>query len=260
MKDVSMNTVRVHRVVSRDEMAKRETCDVQLARRVIHKQCIVRDSTRGNVIAVFVKRAVNPSLLALVPQKCTDNANRGSAAGKYRHGDKLYPGDRVLPDGRIRARDGSVRTRPVKSNVIGYTRKDVLSAWTKRNRRRVVAMRPVIAAVMDTFKRTAPRAYARQAKHCTRKFMGFPLTSLALNENFRTALHTDRNDMAGSVSVMLVAGDDKVQGGELVLPEFDVAFDARAGDIVMFCPTLWHANAPFRNKEFKRVSLVAYAR
>ena len=60
--------------------------------------------------------------------------------------------------------------------------------------------------------------------------------------------------------VFTLLGDDKAQGGYLKFPQLDVAVDLRKGDVLAFDADLLHANTPFKNKSFERLSCVFYDR
>ena len=250
-------------VKSAEEVSKRHGRYISAPSRTIRSACDAYDKDTGEFLFSLLKGAVPDQLLERVPKTCTVSRNRMDAAGpvdRKRPETMLARKEEFVGSHHIRGADGVLRSRPVRSHTIGYTGHKTLSHWTRTHPEQVERMRPLFKAMLSAYRKSAPRAYAKQRRECTLPFLGLPMTSAAMNCNFRTGLHKDRNDIEGTMGVMLVAGDDRVKGGELVMPEYGVGVDVRRGDLIVFNSHLWHANAAFKNKSFERLTLVIYAR
>lgn len=224
--------------------------------------CKVADVQTGELVGVLVKGAIPPNLTDLMDGTRARSRNRGDAAGIPTRAD-LGANEKLVNGKRgVLGVDGVVRDRAVESNTIGYTRSGKQSYWTKSHAVKARCMRPLFARMMSAYRHYAPLTYAVQSKKCTQRFMDLPLSSVALNHNFRCAVHADRNDLQGTYGVMAVGGDDQVRGGQLIFPEYDVAFNVRKGDVLIFNSHLYHGNAAFLKplSSFKRISAVAYGR
>ena len=77
---------------------------------------------------------------------------------------------------------------------------------------------------------------------------GSVFSTLTVNHNWRTAAHRDAGDLnAGFSSIAAFTGHDGTgwKGGELILPEYRVAINLRAGDLLLVnAHECIHANAP----------------
>jgi len=99
-----------------------------------------------------------------------------------------------------------------------------------------------------------------------------PYTTLTINRDFRTAAHRDVGDLCESweshenprgFSNLLVLDNGKSYNGfYLCFPEFRVAADIRAGDLIMMNAHRIHSNSPAFDYEegFERMSVVMYFR
>lgn len=77
-----------------------------------------------------------------------------------------------------------------------------------------------------------------------------------MNKSFRTGIHRDYNRL-NAYSVMVIAGE--FSGGELVFPEYNIACDLRAGDMIIFDSAMYHGNSSMRSSSIRpRVSFVLY--
>jgi hypothetical protein len=244
-------SVDVKRIASDSAIAVDRGSFVRVPRRVFRKSCTVHDSNTHELLFSLKKGVIKPDGLQLLPLSCLRNCNRMDAAG---------PANNVSGTSRIRTSDGRTRSRPVKSHTIGYNRNGLVSAWTRDHTAAASALLPIFTAMLDEYARVAPKEYALQKTRCKQRFLDLPFSSAALNCNLRTGLHKDRNDLPGTMGIMLVAGDDKVRGHELVFPEYGIAVDVRVGDVLVFDSRLWHANAKATNRAYDRRSLVMYAR
>lgn len=148
----------------------------------------------------------------------------------------------------------------MNSNTVGFNNNRKLSYWTTTHPHRARAMRTLFVRMLAVYRTYAPNSFAQQERSCKLRFMDLPISSVAINNNFRCAVHLDKNELPGTLGVMAVAGDDRVVGGSLVFPEYDVAFDVRKGDVLLFDSGLFHGNTAFNTKSCSRISVVIYGR
>lgn len=257
-------TLALDRVLSPQQAAGlcRTYLDVD-PHKVVSVNTKVVDRTTGACVAVLVKHAVSGALLDLAEGTRALSRTRGDAAGPVTEIDlkgkeRLVAGKRYM---RVMGSDGRLRDKAVASNCVGYNMNGKLSHWTRRCGTKAAAMRPLLQRMLSVYMTYAFQQFKTQYYSCALRFMGLALSSVAVNHDFRCAVHKDRNDMEGTFGVMAVGGDDRVQGGELIFPEYNISFDVRRGDVLLFDSQLFHGNGAFLNSgEFHRISVVAYAR
>jgi predicted 2-oxoglutarate/Fe(II)-dependent dioxygenase YbiX len=87
-------------------------------------------------------------------------------------------------------------------------------------------------------------------------------TTITVNQNFQTAVHTDQGDLKAGLSNILVLRAGDVQGGILVFPHYRAAVRLDTCDLLLFDSHHMHGNTPIFGKvgQFTRVSLVLYYR
>lgn len=117
---------------------------------------------------------------------------------------------------------------------------------------------PAEHAVICQFARTVDVVFA---KHCTAEYArheqtakavlpkwrlaGSIFTSAIINRDSQLAYHVDRRNAPGCWSALVMLAND-VRGGELVCPEYDVAFALRHGALLLFDGrSILHGVAPF---------------
>lgn len=178
---------------------------------------------------------------------------------------------------RVKADGTNSKTRvgeEVNSGVIGfYDRYPRIPfcrkcAWNQQYPEKFDTMIPLFQEVDAAFKKYWPEKYhvqAAVAEKTHKDFMipGTTFTTVTVNKNYRTACHRDAQNLEGSISTMLVIHDGKIEGGELILPEYEVGVRFRSGDLIWFENTkLLHANAPIKllRGSAQRCSMVFYFR
>lgn len=175
-------------------------------------------------------------------------------------------------------KDGSVSKtnigETVNSGVLGfydrypripYCRK---CSWNQQHPQEFADLFGLFKEVSERFREVWPEKWQIQADFAARTHPDFVMpgtafTTVTVNKNYRTACHRDPNNLENSISTMLVIHDGKLSGGELVLPEYDLALRFRTGDLVWFENTkMQHGNAPivrYRDSA-QRCSMVFYYR
>jgi hypothetical protein len=104
-----------------------------------------------------------------------------------------------------------------------------------------------IRKLSDEYKKLVPSVYNKQLKKASKRdylrIPGTAFSSITVNRNFRTALHTDSGNFNGGMAVMTVLERGKYSGGYTVFPQYGIGFDVRHGDVLVMenCNT-WHAN------------------
>lgn len=259
-----MRTITVSKTYA-DDYAKR-WMNLEDVTTVVDESCRVLGPD-GQTKAVLLRGAISQESIAKawfhLKKYNPSTNNRGTASGESKT--------------RIR-KDGSVsKTRigePVNSGVIGfYDRYPRIPfcrkcAWNQQNPEKFETMIPLFQEVDKAFQEVWPEKWQIQADvrdktHPDFVIPGTAFTTVTVNKNYRTACHLDAKNLEGSISTMLVIHDGRVEGGELILPEYDLALRFRSGDLVWFENTkMWHGNAPIKlfGEKAQRCSLVFYFR
>lgn len=250
--------MKLKRVLTQQKAALLRKTFINTATTTIQTTCKVTDASTQKVIAILVRGVIGDELLCLAQGALLKTRTRGDAAGPatakdLQRGEKLH-GKNVL------GADGRIWNHTVNSNTVGFNNNRQLSYWTRTHPQRVRDMRALFVRMLAVYQRYAPISFANQERTCKLRFMDLPISSVAINNNFRCAVHLDNNELPGTLGVMAVAGDDRVKGGSLVFPEYDVAFDVRKGDVLLFDSSLFHGNTAFNAKSCSRISVVIYGR
>lgn len=227
--------------------------------------CVLRKQVPMDVSMCIHHNLCNASI--------TSNTQRGAAAGpvdmkQFPLGYKksnVYTAVSSNPKHVIANRNNRVR-----SGTVGVVRRLAsLSAFARRNPTNMRNVKKSMMFLSSMIKRVFPTMYAKQLQalraNSRRRVDAWGrsciFNSVAVNRNFRTGVHFDK-DMADTYGVMLVGGDDQHVGGELLFPQLNIAVDMRVGDLIIFNSRAWHANAKIRTKkpdEHPRFSYVMYA-
>lgn len=141
-------------------------------------------------------------------------------------------------------------------------------AFNQQHPEKFASMLPLFRDVSNMFYSFWPEKWAVNKTHIDKTHADFVIpetvfTTVTVNKNYQTACHRDPRNLENSISTMLVIHDGRIEGGELILPEYDVALRFRSGDLVWFENTkMLHANAPIvkLSSTAQRCSLVFYYR
>jgi len=151
------------------------------------------------------------------------------------------------------------------------------TGWQSNNKDKYEASLALFEAANEVFKREVPNRWAGQAAAMEQlgedwRIGNTVFTTLTINRDFRTAAHRDVGDLCESYetannprgfSNLLVLDNGKQYNGfYLCFPEFRVAADIRAGDLIMMNAHRIHSNSPAFDYEegFERMSVVMYFR
>jgi hypothetical protein len=234
---------------------------------------------RTNVIPKGACRAAFANLKKAA--KPTDN--RGNAAGKV-NPDRL-PGnaDQVVQandDGtkvRLVKEDGTVskqtRSNEVNSGIVGYFDRYPRipycreTAFTIDNREKFEASYPFFRACDRVFERNMPDRYQNQMQKVKQTPGDFVIndtafTTVTVNTDFRTALHTDDGDLEEGFGVMSVIRSGQYDGCFLTWPKYGVAVDMQTADVCLADVHEWHGNTPLYGTPgtYTRLATVLYYR
>jgi hypothetical protein len=151
------------------------------------------------------------------------------------------------------------------------------TGWTASNHQLYEGAIPLFEAAAKVYEENLPVRFAGQMEAMNKlgpdwQIGKTPYTTLTINRDFRTAAHRDVGDLCESwethenprgFSNLLVLDNGKdYDGFYLCFPEFRVAADIRAGDMIMMNAHRIHSNSPAFNYEegFERMSVVMYFR
>jgi hypothetical protein len=151
------------------------------------------------------------------------------------------------------------------------------TGWSANHKDLYKTSLPLFHAANEVFKREVPVRWAGQAAAMEQLGEDWRIgdtvyTTLTINRDFRTAAHRDVGDLCESweshenpkgFSNLLVLDNGKgYDGFYLCFPEFRVAANIRAGDLIMMNAHRIHSNSPAFNHEegFERMSVVMYFR
>lgn len=128
-------------------------------------------------------------------------------------------------------------------------------------------MQPFIKSVDDIFQKYAPEKYAIQkavAEEIPKEWIigNTAFSTITMNKNFSIHYHRDANDLKEGLGVMSHLCIGEYQGGELVIPRYNVALNLRHRDVVLFDVGQVHGVVPIRGAwgTFTRMTVVHYLR
>ena len=151
------------------------------------------------------------------------------------------------------------------------------TGWSASHHDLYEAALPLFESASNVFQENLPVRFAGQMEAMKQlgpdwQIGNTPYTTLTINRDFRTAAHRDVGDLCESweshenprgFSNLLVLDNGKNYNGfYLCFPEFRVAADIRAGDLIMMNAHRIHSNSPAFDYEegFERMSVVMYFR
>jgi hypothetical protein len=246
----------------------------------------------GSPLVMFRKRQV-PERHAGVALKAlyhaaTEYGNRGVAAGKlkyhaYGKNSKESRGKKLVNvgDDDIRAfymkEDGTisktVTAMTVPSGIIGAYDRHVrfpycrLTKFTMEHPEKIIQALPFIQSVNEVFKRNLPDRYGIQLGYCQKThsnyvFPNTAFTTVTVNRNWRTAVHTDAQDLKAGFGVLSVLTEGRYKGGIYTLPRYGVGVNMQQGDVLLTDVHEYHGNTEIvpTTKYWTRLSFVFYYR
>jgi hypothetical protein len=247
----------------------------------------------GTPLLVVLRQAVQGAMyraaytaLAPLTQQTSGKGNRGLAAGLM--GTTVKRADLVAGNVGAFGRKTGTRYSPIKrdgtvsntnyalavpSFVAGYSDRSARfpycrqTAYTNDHPDRLRATIPCLAHLSQLFATHLPDRHAAQAAQCARTSPDFVIpqtvfTTLTVNCNWQTALHQDAGDLKAGFGVMLCLRAGHYTGGYYTMPQYRIAVDLQAGDVILSDVHEWHANTPLVGNpaRYERITVVCYCR
>jgi len=125
---------------------------------------------------------------------------------------------------------------------------------------------PYVKYISDLFKDVCPQRWQAQKDMIDKTSSDFYIkntvfTTITINKNFRTAIHTDKGDLKEGFGNLGVLQAGNYEGGYTVLPKYGIGFDVRSGDVCFFDVHEFHGNTEIKAKgKYERISIVCYYR
>lgn len=221
----------------------------------------------GEVLLAYRPRVLPPDVcrwaLPALRLAAQPTNNRGTAAGGGWH----Y---RRKADGTLSKRRSA---REVLSGLMGFMdrhgqdRHCRLTRFTAQQVAHWVATQPFLRAVDAVFREACPERYAAQMAvvRSTKSewvIEDTAFTTMTVNRDFQTAVHTDKGDLPEGFGVITVQRRGDYRGGYLVFPKYRVAVDLGDRDVLLADVHEYHGNTAIthRTAEAGRISCVFYYR
>jgi hypothetical protein len=242
--------------------------------------CVLRQAVTG--------QAYEAAYQAIVPLARTEGrGNRGLASGiipPHVHKEQLTAGHQNRGFGvktRTRYRpikkDGTISSTSyaigVNSFLVGFTDRSARfpycrqTAYTNQHPARLHALLPCLQRCTTLFAQHLPQRHAAQHAAILQASPDFVIpgtvfTTLTVNRNWSTALHQDAGDLKAGFGVMLCFRLGHYTGGYYVMPQFRIAVDLRAGDLLLSDVHEWHSNTALvgNPQRYERITMVCYFR
>ena len=249
------------------------------------------DATTGQLLFKFRKRILPAANVRQAWGALRDAAsvtfNRGMAAGTVEpeevNSSGMF-GHQAVTDGgsgvrlRVAKQDNTVSNtiyaKPVRSGIVGYFDRTArtpycrTTAYSLENPARFRRAIPMFQDISREFARLVPDRWAAQKAKIDQTSPDFYIqdtvfTTVTVNKNWQTAVHTDRGDLKEGFGVLAAfRAGLPFKGCFFCLPAWRVAIDMDTCDL-LFCDVhQWHGNTPFHGAEglYERLSLVLYYR
>ncbi len=162
-------------------------------------------------------------------------------------------------------------SNPVNSNMIGYFDKaDIncrkfiknppkcrLTSYTQKNFEKYKQVIPYVEKISEVMKRVLPSKYQNHINFIKNKdkIGDSAFTTLTINKNFKTAIHTDSGDYKNGIGVLTCMGEFK--GGRFCFPNYKIQIDLKPTDVLFANVHRHHCNTDI---EGNRISVVSYIR
>jgi hypothetical protein len=142
-----------------------------------------------------------------------------------------------------------------------------LTGWSMGNPDRFAQAFPFFQEIDWVFRVHMPERHAAQMAKVRETDPAFVIhhtafTTVTVNKNFRTGVHTDSGDLKEGFGVITCLCAGEFSGGELIFPKYRVAVRFGTQDVLLCDVHEYHANGPIVGVEgqFERMSCVFYYR
>jgi hypothetical protein len=124
---------------------------------------------------------------------------------------------------------------------------------------------PLIKEIDELYSKLVPDKYEKQKQKANQTPFVIKDTSFStvtLNLNFQTTIHTDKGDDSEGFGNLAVIERGKYSGGETCFPEYGIGIDVRTSDILFMDVHIPHGNLPIikQTPDAQRLSIVCYLR
>ena len=247
----------------------------------------------GQPLLVVLRKAITGAMYqatyaAVAPlARSTPHGNRGNAAGEIREHETVEALKSNMSTRMLGSRS-KVRFRPIKKDgrvsstnyskivasfVAGYVDRSPRfpycrqTVYTNQHPARLVKLLPCLTHLTALFATHLPQRHAAQAAQCALTHPDFVIpqtvfTTLTINRNWATAFHTDAGDLPEGFGVMLCLRAGSYEGGYYVMPQYQIAVDLHAGDVILSDVHEYHGNTAIDGdvKRYERITMVCYFR
>jgi len=141
------------------------------------------------------------------------------------------------------------------------------TSFTRRHWEKHEEFRPLSRRVAEVFCEYLPERYAVQAAAANLVegdfiIEGTPFSTVTVNRNWQTAVHTDQGDFKSGFGALTLLTAGEFSGGQLIFPRYRVAVDFQMQDVLLADVHEPHGNLPIlgADGEYHRISLVFYLR
>lgn len=228
-------------------------------------QCIAK--LRNNVISKQKQRNAYKALVRMPDEFASDNRGMASGVKAEEAPDRTR---NVKKDGTI---SKTVRVDRVKSGIMGYFDRNPRfpfcreTVFTRDHFERFRASYPLIKKVDEVYASEMPDEYKRQRDTANKTSQDFVIqdtsfTTITVNKNWQTAIHTDRGDFQGGFGNLVVLRTPGLEGGLFTIMRWGAAFNVQNGAVLLADVHQWHGNTPVKRTRIgsTRISLVMYYR
>ena len=142
---------------------------------------------------------------------------------------------------------------PTKFRMTNFTR-DHPEEWEK--------VLPLIREIDEQYKLLCPEHHAKQLEQAVQTafhIQGTAFSTITVNLDFRTAVHTDNGDFPEGFGNLVVLENGEYTGAYTVFPEYGIAVDVRETDFLAMDVHTLHGNTE-KVGDGHRMSLVSYLR
>lgn len=150
------------------------------------------------------------------------------------------------------------------------------TAWTAAHRDKFEMAFPLMETASQVYGKELPIRWQGQYDAASKldphyRISDTVYSTVTINKHFRTACHRDAGDLCedgtqarprGFSNLTVLTNGKAFDGFYLCFPEFRIAANIQAGDLIMMNPHRIHGNTPIKSMEdgFERLSIVLYFR